>query len=108
MVAVKKMRCGLVDEEGFQAFSREVIMLSSLDHLNIVTFLGYSLRPVLIIVMEFVMGGTLSDWIDSHEDEHAPEIQTKLKILAGSAKGIEYLHHEANDEGVPILHRDIK
>ena len=51
------MRCGLVDEAGFEAFAKEVIMLARLDHPNIVTFVGYSLSPVLLIVMEFVDGG---------------------------------------------------
>ena len=51
------MRCGLVDEAGFEAFTREVTMLARLDHPNIVTFVGYSLNPVLLIVMEFVEGG---------------------------------------------------
>ena len=36
-IAIKRMRSGLVDEKGFKAFRREVVMLSKVDHINIVT-----------------------------------------------------------------------
>ena len=39
-VAIKKMRAGLVDKKGFAAFSKEVIILSSISHANIVSFVG--------------------------------------------------------------------
>ena len=57
------MRAGLVDENGFDSFSKEVAMLSDLDHENIVAFKGYCLEPALLIVMHFVEGGTLKDYI---------------------------------------------
>ena len=50
------MRSGLVDEKGFNAFRKEVVMLSRLDHINIVGFVGYSMDPFLLIVMDFVSG----------------------------------------------------
>lgn len=34
-VAIKRMRAGLVDEQGFKAFSQEVVMLASLHHTNV-------------------------------------------------------------------------
>ena len=56
---------GLINEEGFQAFAKEVMVLASVKHENIVTFSGYSLEPSLLIVMEFVEGGMLKDFIAS-------------------------------------------
>ena len=104
-VAIKRMRAGLVDKNGFKSFSKEVIVLSQLDHVNIVTFIGYSKDPFLLIVMEFVSGGTLSDFVEAQDSAEPPAPDTLLNILVGSAKGLEYLHGR---EPMPILHRDIK
>ena len=52
-VAIKQMRTGMVSAAGFEAFTKEVIMLSKIKHPNIVTFVGYVLQPVLLIVMSF-------------------------------------------------------
>ena len=68
-VAVKQMRVGLVNEDGFNAYAKEVAMLAAVDHENIVTFTGYSLEPTLLIVMEFVEGGTLSDYLAAQNPE---------------------------------------
>ena len=40
-VAVKRMRVGLVDQAGLEAFTKEVTMLCSVDHINIVSLVGY-------------------------------------------------------------------
>ena len=40
-VAIKKARTGMIDEQGFKAFAREVYILSVVQHENIVSFLGY-------------------------------------------------------------------
>ena len=99
------MRSGLVDEKGFKAFRKEVVMLSKVDHINIITFVGYCMDPFLLIVMDFVSGGTLTDFVDSLEPSDPPSMQTVMKILTGSATGLAYLH---DTEPMPILHRDIK
>ena len=99
------MRSGLVDEKGFQAFRREVVMLSKVDHINLVTFVGYSVDPFLLIVMDFVNGGTVRDLVKNHDPTDPPSMEILMKILIGSAEGFAYLHAT---EPVPILHRDIK
>ena len=38
------MRAGLIDKEGFLSFSREVVMLANLNHVDIVSFRGYVSR----------------------------------------------------------------
>ena len=99
------MRSGLVDESGFDAFRREVVMLSKVDHINIVAFAGYATHPFLLIVMDFVSGGTVRDLVEKHDPMDPPTMRTIMKILIGSAKGFAYLHAT---EPLPILHRDIK
>ena len=99
------MRSGLVDEKGFRAFRREVVMLSKVDHINIVGFFGYATDPFLLIVMDFVSGGTLADVVEKHDPTDPPAMKIMMKILIGSTKGFAYLHAT---EPMPILHRDIK
>ena len=80
-------------------------VLAAIDHDNIVTFMGYSLKPTLLIVMEFVEGGTLSDYLAAQDPLEPPSLVEMTKILIGSARAFAYLH---STEPLPILHRDIK
>ena len=104
-VAVKQMRVGLVNKAGFEAFAKEVIVLSTIKHVNIVSFIGYSLEPTLLIVMEFVNGGTLSSVLAAQGLTDRLSFKASVKILLGSARAFNYLHAM---EPLPILHRDIK
>ena len=123
-VAIKKMRLGLVDKEGFEAFSKEVVMLARIECEYITAFLGYVLHPVLIIVLEFVNGGDLTSYVKQlskavDEDEDEDDVWSALsgrearlgaegsvpytvQIGVDVAKALVYLH------GHDILHRDIK
>ena len=86
-------------------FCKEVVTLASLDHINIVTLLGYVLEPCLLIVMDFIEGGTLSSFVKAQDPHNLPSLSVMMNILIGSAKGMEYLHTR---EPLPVLHRDIK
>merc|ERR1711965_236493 len=55
--------------------------------------------------MEYVSGGTLSEFVKEQDPANPPSIETMMKILTGSATGFAYLHAM---EPMPILHRDIK
>ena len=80
-------------------------MLAQLDHVNIVSFVGYCRDPFLLIIMEFVAGGTLSEFVATRDALEPPTFDMTIKILFGSAAAFEYLHC---NEPMPILHRDIK
>ena len=64
-VAIKRMRVGLVNEAGMKAFVREVKILALVRHPNLVVFVGFSMSLQLLIVMEFVPGGSLEDLLRS-------------------------------------------
>ena len=104
-VAIKRMRSGLIDSNGFANFEREVFMLSKVRHRNIVRFLGFSIDPCLVLVMEFVDGGTLDAFISTQEGAHVAEFTTVMRVLTGIARAIAYMHAV---EPKPIIHRDIK
>ena len=73
----------MINEEGFKAYAKEVSVLAAVDHENIVAFVGYSLEPTLLIVMEFIAGGTLSDYIASRDElsmvSLCESVQARLK-----------------------------
>ena len=105
-VAIKKMRATLVDEKGFKAFCQEINMLSVCVHENLVNFVGYCLKPVLLIIMEFVDGGTLTSWIKANKNlQMSKFMEGVLPILLDCVAGLEFLHCGLVD---PIVHRDIK
>ena len=104
-VAIKRMRVALTDKKGFEAFCKEILTLSNVSHPNVVNFVGFVLDPCLLIVMGFVSGGTLSAFVEMQDPLDPPTLETSMKILIGSAKGLEYLHAR---EPMPILHRDVK
>ncbi|KAJ6871659.1 LRR receptor-like serine/threonine-protein kinase [Populus alba x Populus x berolinensis] len=61
-------------------------------------------ESTLMLVYEFMPNGTLRDWL-SGRAKGTLNFGTRLRIALGSAKGILYLHTEAQP---PVFHRDIK
>uniref|UniRef100_A0A0D9XEQ2 Protein kinase domain-containing protein n=1 Tax=Leersia perrieri TaxID=77586 RepID=A0A0D9XEQ2_9ORYZ len=102
-VAVK--RCMTINEQQKKEFGKEMLILSQINHKNIVKLLGCCLEvEVPMLVYEFIPNGTLFDLI--HGD-HGQQISlaTRLRIAHESAEAITYLHSCASP---PILHGDIK
>ncbi|KAK8681423.1 hypothetical protein V6N13_053827 [Hibiscus sabdariffa] len=83
-IAIKRAEEGSL--QGQREFLTEIKLLSRLHHRNQVSLVGYcDEEEEHMLVYEFMPNGTLRDWL--------------------SAKGILYLHTEANP---PVFHRDIK
>ena len=98
-VAIKVMRHGLVTKAGLKAFKREVHMLYTASHDNIVAFRGFSMTSQLVILMEFMDSGSILDMIVNR-----PEVEDafKISIFIDLMKGLRYLKSRQ------IIHRDIK
>ena len=95
-VAVKSMK---PDDE--LPFRNEIKFLTTCTHENIVRFYGAKASPSrLYIVMEYCDGGTLWDYVHSHEN--SLDTNTLLLWMYQCARGLEFLH----DKGK--IHRDIK
>ncbi|XP_076946685.1 serine/threonine-protein kinase PBL27-like isoform X2 [Bidens hawaiensis] len=105
VVAVKQLdRNGL---QGNREFLVEVLMLSLLHHPNLVNLIGYCADgDQRLLVYEFMPLGSLEDHLhDLPADKEPLDWNTRMKIAAGAAKGLEYLHDKANP---PVIYRDLK
>ncbi|KAH1140760.1 hypothetical protein AAZX31_10G283200 [Glycine max] len=105
VVAVKQLdRDGL---QGNREFLVEVLMLSLLHHPNLVNLIGYCADgDQRLLVYEFMPLGSLEDHLhDLPPDKEPLDWNTRMKIAAGAAKGLEYLHDKANP---PVIYRDFK
>ncbi|KAL2896423.1 putative serine/threonine-protein kinase PBL7 [Bienertia sinuspersici] len=105
VVAIKQL-----DHNGLQGnreFLVEVLMLSLLHHPNLVNLIGYCADgDQRLLVYEYMPLGSLEDHLlDLPPDKRRLDWNTRMKIAAGAAKGLEYLHDKANP---PVIYRDLK
>jgi len=106
-VAIKK--CKLISERQEKEFGKEMLILSQINHRNVVKLYGCCLEvEVPMLVYEFVPNGTLYQLI--HGRQHptgGPRVSfaTRLKIGQEAAEALSYLHSWASP---PIIHGDVK
>ncbi|XP_054797366.1 probable LRR receptor-like serine/threonine-protein kinase At1g06840 [Prosopis cineraria] len=103
VVAIKRAQEGSL--QGEREFLTEIQLLSRLHHRNLVSLVGYcDEEGEQMLVYEFMSNGTLRDHLSANSKE-ALSFAMRMRIALGSAKGILYLHTEADP---PIFHRDVK
>ncbi|CAM6116171.1 unnamed protein product [Calypogeia fissa] len=112
-VAIKKLK---QNQRVVMDFEAEVKTLGRINHANLVELLGYAHQPAaagqelehkLYLVYEFVANKSLDQWIFESKNDSTLPWDTRINIIKGMAKGLEYLHEHLQG-GKRITHLDIK
>ncbi|KAF8655703.1 hypothetical protein HU200_061025 [Digitaria exilis] len=103
-VAIKKSK--VINDDCREEFVNEIIILSQINHRNIVRLLGCCLDvDVPMLVYEFVSNGTLSEFLHDADRRSEIPLDLRLKIATQSAEALAYLHSSIS---CTILHGDVK
>ncbi|XP_013784173.1 LIM domain kinase 1-like isoform X2 [Limulus polyphemus] len=89
-----------VDEEAQKNFLKEVAVLRSLNHENVLQFIGVLYKDKkLHLVTEYISGGTLKELI--HDQNEPLPWEQRINFAKDIASGMSYLH------SMNIIHRDL-
>jgi eukaryotic-like serine/threonine-protein kinase len=97
-----------VDADLVASLRREADLASRLHHANVVGVLDVEEHDgELVLVLEYVEGGTLADLARRLEPERHP--RAMLRILLDAAAGLDAAHRLSGDDGRPLglVHRDV-
>ncbi|MEN7535681.1 serine/threonine-protein kinase [Aurantiacibacter flavus] len=98
-VAIKIIRPGILSPDVIERFNRERQILATLEHRHIARLYdgGHTDEGAPYLVMEFIEGRSLSDWLE----ESTPTLPERLDLLLQICDAVEFAHQNL------IVHRDL-
>ncbi|VYS49664.1 unnamed protein product [Arabidopsis thaliana] len=103
-IAVKRLSSS--SGQGKEEFMNEIVLISKLQHINLVRILGCCIEgEERLLVYEFMVNKSLDTFIFDSRKRVEIDWPKRFSIIQGIARGLLYLHR---DSRLRIIHRDVK
>ncbi|OIT07711.1 g-type lectin s-receptor-like serinethreonine-protein kinase sd1-29 [Nicotiana attenuata] len=104
VIAVKRLSS--YSGQGIKEFKNEILLISKLQHRNLVRILAYCVYgKEKLLVYEYMANGSLDTLLFDPRKSHELSWPKRFNMVHGIVRGLLYLHR---DSSLRVIHRDLK